>query len=342
LNILLEGWFDRNFGDDIMMRIVMNDLSHHNFFADQKREELLIPFMGEKNFYKLKDDTKIDRTLVVIGSGFMAKGKIDTILLFVSLLFSLVDKSKARKAHKATIGCNIGPYYNKIAKQLIKWRLNQSKLITVRDKTSFDFLKKNCKNIKSYYYPDIAFSLPNKWIPDVKSEGCLGVSAYRRLDANNNAYYRKTAEICDHYINATGKKVLLFAFDVENENDIISAFTIRELCEFKENIEIILHTDNGENIIKNLKRCDKIISVRFHMAVMAIRLGIPLVPIIYSKKTDNMLDDLGYDRLRFYIDSFNVEEVISAINDATVFPLDNQICEDSKKHSSTFEREMLL
>ena len=317
----------------------MDNLSEHNFFVNQKKEELLIPFAGEKNLQRLKDDTKIDIVLTVIGSGFMAKGKVDILYLLWEYLCGI---GKTSRIPKATIGCNIGPYCNSFAKQLIKHKLKRNELITVREKESFDFLKKNCKNIKSYCYPDIVFSLPDKWIPDIKSEGCLGMSAYRRLNENNNIHYKKMAEICDHYIKTTGKKVLLFAFDVENENDIISAFTIRDKCKFKESIEVILHTDNGENIIKNLKRCDKVISVRFHMAVMAIRLGIPLVPIIYSKKTDNMLDDLGYDQSRFYLDNFKVDEVINALNGATVFSPDKRIFQNSKKHLSTFEREMLL
>lgn len=337
INILVDCYLDRNFGDDIMLRILALELKDHKLYLKTNKKELLIPFKDIDNIYNLSENkvTNFDAMVRVIGSGFMITSKIGIYYAIKTLLNYKAQRSKCKK--RITIGCNVGPFLNKFAELISKSEMNYFGLITTRDMFSYNYIKNNAKKTMTSCFPDIVFSMPSEWL--VKNdEGCLGISAYRNNSKPhlNYDYYTAMAKIADEYIEKTGKKVLLFAYDIENENDIVSAYTIKALCRNAEMVEIILHIDNGDNIIKNTARCSNIIAVRFHSAILAMRMGIPFFPIIYSKKLDNALNDLNYtgERVLFSdVKSIDVQKlVISLIANKNNYKTDSTVFEKAKGH----------
>ncbi|MEG2381087.1 MAG: polysaccharide pyruvyl transferase family protein [Oscillospiraceae bacterium] len=337
MNILLVGYLDRNFGDDMMIRIVCNQLKDHKLFIKEYKKELLLPFKNIQNFHDIDEypNIKIDRILRVTGSGFMITNKVGIYYGIIACFKHL------KKIPKAVIGCNVGPIYNRFASFLLKLDMKTNKVITVRDEFSLKFVKDKLKKVKTNYFPDIVFGIPNEWLPDNRNEGCLGISAYRRGNADNLSFYKKLAKIADDFITKNNKKVLLFAFDTENENDIIAAITIKQFCKHNEMIEIIVHNDNGNNIISNMSRCGKFVAVRLHSAIMAIRLGIPFAIIAYSEKTSRVLDGLEYAEKRFYVDNFEADEVVSFLEKAKPFFVNQKVFSDARLHVEMFRKEML-
>lgn len=335
MKIQLNGYLDRNFGDDLMLRIVMNGLPQHTFYLNATREELLLPFEGMPNFRKGGGED-MQAAVTAVGSGFLVTSKRGVLYLMRDVLMG-----RKNPLPHATVGCNIGPYLNNFAKQLLIRQMRRNRLITVRDQASFDFLQKHLPKLRVACYPDLVFSLPQQWIPPVACEDALGISAYRREGKNNLPVYQKLARVGDDYIERTGNKVLLFAFDLEAENDIAAAYTIRSLMAHKEQVELIVHDDNGERIIRHMQRCGKVVSLRFHMAVMALRLGIPLVPVVYSEKTEGMLHQVGFDGRRFAIDTFDAQQVGEAVEQATAYPLPPWVTQQAAMHLSKLESDFL-
>ncbi len=340
MSTLIKGYLDRNLGDDLMLRIVLEQLKDYKFYIAEEQKELLLPFANINNIFDLDDypNKQTNKILKVTGSDFMILNKTGIYYSLVRIL----QKKKNKKVPMAVIGCNVGPFVNSLARNLAIKEMEQYKLITVRDKFSYEFIKKNTKKPEVYYYPDLVFALPDEWLPNHREdEGHLGISAYRRAKTNNYKVYKKLAIIADRYIQKTNKKVLLFAFDMENENDISAAFTIKDLCKNKDKIEIILHNDNGDNIIKNMARCERIIGIRLHCSVLAIRMGKPFIPIIYSKKTHDLLDDLNYREKRFNIDNFEIDEVLETLYKSKTFKIDKDIIEAAKGHVKTYKKIFL-
>ena len=60
-----------------------------------------------------------------------------------------------------------------------------------------------------------------------------------------------------------------------------------------ERAEIVFHHRGGE-IFEAYARCEKIIATRFHSAVLAMRMGIDMYPIVYREKMRNLLKDMCY------------------------------------------------
>jgi Uncharacterized conserved protein len=339
MNILLKGYLDRNFGDDIMLRIVAHQLGHHTFYICERKKELLLPFKDVPNVKDADNypNIQFDACLRVTGSGFLIRSKMGIL----DTIFRLIRMKRSHKNSSnpglAVINCNIGPFVNGFAEWVTKLELKRYEYISTRDQ----FSKRKLNNMfptKSFRaYPDIVFSIPDEWLPPLTGENCLGISVYRQLFESNLECYKALAQIADQYIETTQNKVLLFAFDMESENDLASAFTIETLCKHKESIEIIAHNDDGDHIIRHFARCGKILGVRCHSSILAMRMGIPFVPIIYSNKTEHIFDDIGYNFNRFYWNQLDVKELVQAIDGATPFYVDKNIFELAKNHTRYFE-----
>lgn len=334
MNILIQGYLDRNFGDDLMIRVAAYQLEKHKLYLLCNKKELLIPFKNCKNIYTDCEGVKFDAVLGVIGAGFQIKSK-------TALIYALKDTFKPfeRYPYKAVIGCNIEPFYNKTAEKLIKRRIRSYNFISARDEESYGFFRKAAPKSAVCIYPDILFGLPEQWcVKEDKPDG-LGISVIRRIGRSDNfAYYEKMARLSDMYIEKSGKKVRLFAFNTESENDIAAAVTIKSLCKNKDNIEIICHDDDGTNIISNFGRCEKIIAARFHSIVLALRMGILCIPLIYAEKSRNLLKDLNFKTKMFDINAFSAEDVFSAVcEDFKPFDISEKLINGARLHTQMFE-----
>ncbi len=330
MNILLKGYLDRNFGDDLMIRLTTEQFLEHNFYIDTPKRELLLPFAALPNLFLAADypEETMDAVLLVTGSGFILRNRLGTAMRAATLM-----RQPHKKLPTFAIGCNVGPCAGKTAQVVVDTELKRYQMITVRDSASYRYIKAYWPKKQVMCYPDILFSLPDDAIPEKTGEDCLGITAYRQLDKDNLHYYNTMARVADDYIAATGKKVILFAMDVEGENDLSAAYTILSLIEQREMVEICAHLGNGDNIIRNFARCKTVISARFHGCVLAMRMGIPLIPVIYSAKTTNLLSDIGFNGRYFHIDQVDAQ-ILSpmAIGELPVFLVGARIFEMAKGH----------
>ena len=119
----LTGYFDRNFGDDMMMKLIVRSFPEITFLVDENADT---PLLAEPNV--MQKDYKICRRfpgLVVTGSGFM----INTgAALKTELLWFL----RGHHPGDYCLGCNIEPLDGPIKQFLIRKKLNKFKMITCR------------------------------------------------------------------------------------------------------------------------------------------------------------------------------------------------------------------
>ena len=89
------------------------------------------------------------------------------------------------------------------------------------------------------------------------------------------------AQIADYWIETTGKRALLLAFDIGTENDVAVCEKVKSLMTHKDMADIVKHGKNGE-IQRAYSVCRKIIGARFHSAVLSLKMNIDFYPIIYT------------------------------------------------------------
>ena len=100
--------------------------------------------------------------------------------------------------------------------------------------------------------------------------------------------------------------------------------------------EIIRYTDIND-MLKNIKRCGAILGIRFHSTILAIRMGIPVVPIAYSDKTKNALNEIGYSGKICDVNNIDTDEVLRSILNAVPYKLDGNIIKSAENHIKRFD-----
>lgn len=313
MKILLDGYLDKNLGDDLMLCLAAYGLRGHKIYMNDVPK---LP-IAARDAKGVKPDLK----LTVTGSGFLVYNYKTT---FLRIREMLEDRLKCRRA---VISCNISTFPNKLAERVIKKQLSRFDFITVRDKYSYEYIKSNLPEVKCEYYPDIVFSLAGGAIADRPCEGALGICAYSRLGGNTTD--EGFAALADEYIEKTGNKVLLFALNAGNENDLKTAERIKSLMKHGAMAEILKY----DAILSNIKRCSKIIGIRFHSVVISLVAGVEVIPAVYSEKTTRMLEDIGFSGRIFGLDRLDFEELREAVfAPVRPFELDKSIASDSAMH----------
>ena len=281
----LTGYFDSNFGDDLMMKLVVRSLPEITFVID---ENVQTPILSEANvIQESREECEMFPNLIVTGCGFMINNKEALKTEFIYFL-------RRRNHGDYCIGCNIEPLNTPLKRFLISRKMDKFKLITCRDQVSHQWLIKNTRHPEIHYLPDILFSFPDEWIPQADASDKLGISMMHRAgDSEDCAYYRAMAELADEWVRKTAKGVILMAFDTGEENDVFACQAVKALMKFSDHTEIVAHRD-GTEIPAAFAQCEKIIAARFHATVLALRMGIQLYPLIFRDKVRNLLKDLQY------------------------------------------------
>lgn len=292
--IRIDGYFDHNFGDDYMIKTVVEHFPNVDFVVNGN--DGLSGMIEQLASVRISDE-KTEKTLHITGSGFM----INSFRAFVTELVWLI---KGKQEPDWCIGCSIEPFKNKLYELVIRKKLEKYKLISCRDKYSYEWLKKNCKKVQIEYFPDILFAADIKKT-DNKGEK-LGVSVMNLgFDKHYESYYKALAEAADYYIDNTGKGVLLLAFDAGRENDNEACEYVRSLMKNKA-VTIVVHGSENE-IINAYSQCCKIIGTRFHSAVLALKMELGLYGIIYRHKMQALLDDIDFDGGRCFVSDMDIE-----------------------------------
>lgn len=313
MKILLDGYFDNNFGDDLLLTLAAQGLRNHELYITSKALKI-------EHVSYTTDKSGFDCYVKVIGSGFIINSN-------KWLLYRVRDmiKEYAYSKKRAVIGCNINKFINKLSESVIKRQLKSYGLITVRDRTSYEYIRKHIEKNTCACYPDMVFSLPDSMIPDISAGNILGISVH---NSENHLAVAKTA---DMYAEKTGASVRLLCFDTGNENDGKAAKTVYEHMRCKDTAEIVYY-ENIPKMLASIKSCRVILGVRFHSIVLAARMGVPFVPLAYSEKTVNVLSDLGYNNTVYDAEDFDCEMVAESLLTAHKYNLPQEIIEAASGH----------
>ena len=123
-NIKLElcGYFDSNFGDDYMQKIVIHNMPEYDFYIDKRC--MISPIVLEESNVKVKETDEIRNLpkLMVTGSGFMVNSRQ---VLKYEILWFLTSKHIADYC----IGCNIEPFKSRLSEWLIIQKLKKFKYV---------------------------------------------------------------------------------------------------------------------------------------------------------------------------------------------------------------------
>ena len=92
------------------------------------------------------------------------------------------------------------------------------------------------------------------------------------------------------------QEIILFVFNGNEENgdlEITNRF-IKELSQLNIEITIVDYTSDTERFVSQFNKCDFILGVRLHSAILAYALKIPFILIEYHPKCTDFLNTIDY------------------------------------------------
>ena len=158
--------------------------------------------------------------------------------------------------------------------------------------------------------------------------------SYReKLKGYDSIYYNKVKDIALEYIN-NGIKVVFISFcKSEGDEDAIENIIGRIPDKCKDKVEKYHYRGNIGNIMDLLSESKYIVATRFHAMILGWVFNKYVLPIVYSSKMTNVMNDVGFEGIYTCIENindFDVKDIIDKIG-LNKINISNQII-NSEKH----------
>ena len=257
--------------------------------------------------------------------------------------FHAIFLAKLLKKSVVLYAGSIGPFRNKFCEILGKYIINKVDLITLREGTSFEYLKKIGVNKPPMYVTaDTAFALhpaPLERAKEIVSlesineneRPLIGVSLSRVIsqwafpelqDAQEKyqKYLKTMARMVDYLAEELSATVIFIPQVIgpaEVNDDRNTAKHIYQMAKNKDKIKLIENEYTPEELRAATGRFDMFIGARTHAVISAAMMYTPFVAIEYeSHKTRGILGGmLDCDEFVYDIRTLDFDTLISKIND---------------------------
>jgi len=315
--ILIEYYSDNNLGDDLMVKDLASFLNielgfqcilicNDDFTIAKHLKETFSRIVCHN--LSLTELKRIDVKYYIRigGSIFQHNTWLEGIMRYKKFLrYALM---RIRGIDLIILNCNIGPFKSKSWLGSSKAIIRLSNLITCRDQYSFNYINK-FKKKDVFFFPDMLFSDSRDFfLPSTKTDkkNILGISIYtayqKDLRLRNEEYCHFIESIIMNYFQIeSDPEVRLFVFDSGYRSDFPNTYKIFSKF-INYNIKVFDNNLEPEIFLERFKECDLMIGTRFHSIILSLKYCIPVIPIIYAIKTDNLLTDLRYSGFRIYFE----------------------------------------
>lgn len=312
MKIFLKAYFRKNLGDDLFVYILCKRYPNITFSAisttkyNLKLDNLKIIWIKNKvqkliNKYILKEKkldyyiAKRNEYTVVIGGSMFIENNNSNESVFLGLPKKFF-----------ILGSNFGPYYSEEFYDKYKKVFANAIDVSFRDSYSYSLFK-NLNNVR--YNPDIVFSLDNSIECSTKKNVVISVidcSSRKEILVSNHVYESKIVELIMMFIKK-GYTITLMSFcKAEGDERVVKRILKKlnkENCSSK--IKKFFYNGNINQALNIIKSSEIIVGTRFHACVLGLLYEKTVIPIIYSNKTENLLNDLNFQGLKIRINNIN-------------------------------------
>lgn len=323
MKIFVSGYWNKNLGDDLFLKVFCEHYSEHEVFIldtvgsgtlrdipnlriIRNHSNLItkiMDFIGGKLHCVLPFSSVYDKVKIIL------QHNIDIYCELGGSIFILPKNKKmgnafydrkylSRKLKKVKIpyfilGSNFGPFYSK--KQLANYTefFENVDGISFRDYASFKLFNQDVKKIQ--YAPDIVGNLK---ISKYKLEESFvlisvinpGIKLHNSFQNVN--YFKYICDLVRSFL-IRDEKVIIMSF-CENEGDLEFAKKIKS-C-FSSGKVRVYNYENIEDSLEILAKSKEIVASRYHAMILAWLLRKPTFVISYSRKTTDVIDEYFSDQ----------------------------------------------
>lgn len=302
---LLLGYFGfDNSGDDAILKAMVDKLK----FVDENVEITALSKNPEKtsseyevssiNRFSLREVYKAmkETDCFIFGGGSLLQDITSSRSLYYYL--TLINMARFLNKPIFVFANGVGPIDKKINRILTKKILDKVDYITLRDKSSYNFVRTiGVKNPNIKVTADPVFLLnasPDERADEILkdqninlSENTIGISIRNWPKSPNLA--REIAGFCDKLIEEDVDILIVpmhYPYDVEYSENI-------KILSRNERIHILDKKYKVEDIISILKKCKLVLAMRLHALIYAAKANVPIVGLIYDPKVTGLIEELS-------------------------------------------------
>lgn len=301
MNVYVNAYLYNNLGDDLFVDVLVNRYPSSKFYTIS-------------NFYKSNN-----KNIKIYSNKFINKLLVKNVALkkrlvlkkcncIVSIGGSMFIEGKSKNKSDEfegkdyyILGSNFGPYRTQDYFNESFRFFEKAKDVCFREKYSYDLFKE-LPNVRQA--PDILFSLDTEKIKITNRKRVVisVISCDKKMGKKQEAYINKIVELIRSLHNK-GYEICLMSFckiegDEEAINEIVSKCDI--------DVDTYFYRGNRDEALNVLADSQIIVGSRFHANILGLVLGKTIIPLSYSKKTNNVLKDIGYNGK--IIDINNIED----------------------------------
>lgn len=301
--IFLKAYLNNNLGDDLFVDIITKRYPNTEFhmFAYKSVDT---QFNENVKLHNSKTDKLINKSIKAITlnktnleSIYMKKCDATVLIggsMFIEKRHKKLD-SKLKDNKFYIIGTNFGPYETNEFKEYYTDLFGHAQDVCFREKNSYDLFA-NLKNVR--YTCDIVFGLKldETEIKDDKNVVISVIDCDKKGEPKNKEQYEKLIlELIRMFANLDYKITLMSFCKNEGDEDAIKTITDKITDNtIKEKINQYNYNGNIEEALNVLQKSSIIVGSRFHANVLGLVMNKAILPIAYSDKTINTLNDIGY------------------------------------------------
>ncbi len=360
--ILVLGYWHRNLGDDLFLKILAERYSNttFNIYINKENFRPFKTLVNVKPVFRYNSRTisrraknKLDNFLFKFG--FVTLNSIQRELLnykqiveiggsiFIQPSTGFDSNYYLRKAigksgiDYSILGCNFGPYSSEQQVQEYQKIFDESNWVSFRDSYSFQLFKNNNDNL--HCFPDIVFGLDIS--PYCKSQDYHLISVIYPHSAKYREDYISwlTTEIT-YIVKILNEKVVLMGFCAEEGDEKVADIIIERLGnDVRDNVKKAIHS-NIEDSLNIISKAKKIIATRYHAMILAWVFHKPTFVISYSRKVDEVIHDIAPQQ------KFHPINKIAEIEHAeySEYPLDyfDNVISQSRGHFNYLDTALIL
>ncbi len=298
MKIYLKAYAEKNLGDDIFIKIILERYRNHEFFLVSGKNYLKF------NNLNIKRHRIINKIMKILYNDRVSYEKIyikkfDITILLGGSMFIQNDKYIKKSILKNSkkyyiIGSNFGPYntneYHKYYQNIFKGAMD----ICFREKYSCDLFKE-LSNVRCA--SDIVFSMDisNIKITNNKKVVISVIECGRKTSiVDKEKYENKMVEMCRYFIEKDYQVTLMSYCKSEKDEEAIESILTKCDNMIRKKINTYFYRGNIEEALNVMGDCQIVVGARFHANIIGLLLGKTIIPIAYSNKTINVLNDMNF------------------------------------------------
>ena len=294
MQIYLNAYLEKNFGDDLFVKIIVDRYKKHTFYAISNSYKTIDNLQIYKNTLKMRILNKL---------GLKEKVYINSKDISVSIGGSMFIEGLSPVERKKIygnnpyyiLGSNFGPYktekFYKKGYELFK----NAEDVCVRDKYTYNLFK-DLPNVR--YAPDIVFTLDTSKIKISEEKKAIisVIDCENKLGKQYQEKYENMIKEMIKFFIDNGYKVALMSFCKRENDEIAIERILNNLDEnTKQQVQKYFYDGNVEETLDYIAQSQIIVGTRFHANILGLLLRKTVIPIIYSNKTTEFLKDIKFE-----------------------------------------------